>query len=54
VNLSTTNATGRANIGIFNNSTYRALGITSMGITSGSIAALGTVKALEVWVKSTN
>jgi len=54
VTLSPANNTGRVNIGIYNNSTYRATGITSMGITSGSINGLGTIKSLEVWVKSTN
>jgi len=54
ITLSTTNLIGRANIGVYNNSTYKALGITSIAIASGSAAGLGTIPALEIWVKSTN
>jgi hypothetical protein len=54
INLNTTNLIGRANIGIYNNSTYKALGITSIALASGSVAGLGTIPALEIWVKSTN
>jgi hypothetical protein len=54
VTLNTTNTIGRANIGIYNNSTYKSLGITSIAVASGSVAGLGTIPALEVWVKSTN
>jgi len=54
VTLNTTNTIGRANIGIYNNSTYKSLGITSIAVASGSVAGLGTIPALEVWVKSVN
>ena len=53
VNLNIGNP-GRATIGIYNNSTYKSLGITSIAVASGSVAGLGTIPALEVWVKSVN
>jgi hypothetical protein len=44
----------RATIGIYNQPIYQALGIASIGITTGSVASLGTQKSLEIWVKSIN
>lgn len=54
VSITTTNATGRALIGVANNSNYKANGISSMIIITGSASAFGTSKALEIWVKGTN
>jgi hypothetical protein len=44
----------RATIGTYNQTIYQALGIASIGITTGSVASLGTQKSLEIWVKSIN
>jgi hypothetical protein len=52
VSLSST--TTRATIGTYNQPIYQATGITSIGITSGSVASLGTQQSLEIWVKSIN
>ena len=52
--ISSSNAVGRINIGIYGNTTYKAIGITSMAITGGTAAGIGTIPAMEIWVKSTN
>jgi len=54
INLLTSNTVGRATIGVYNNTTYKAVGITSIAVANGTAAGLGTIPALEVWVKSIN
>ena len=52
--ISSSNAVGRMTIGIYNNTTYKATGITSMAITGGTALGIGTIPAMEIWVKSVN
>jgi hypothetical protein len=52
--VSLTSTVTRANIGIYNQSIYKATGIASIGISTGSVASLGTQASLEIWVKSNN
>ncbi len=52
VTLSTTNTTGRFIIGIANNSNYKAVGISSITITTGSVSGLGTQPSIELWTRS--
>lgn len=54
VTLNTSSTSGRATIGVYNNTNYKATNISSMSISTGSITGLGTIPALEIWVKSTN
>ncbi len=54
VNLTPSNTLGRVTIGVYNNTNFKATGITSIAVASGSVAGLGTIPALEVWVKSVN
>lgn len=54
VGILTSNNDGRINIGTYGNSSYLALGITSVGIATGSSGYLINNPTLEVWVKSTN
>jgi hypothetical protein len=54
VTIGAANTIGRVNIGIYNNSTYKATGISAITVTSGSVTSLGTQQSLELWVKSTN
>lgn len=51
VSLTTTNTTGRQVIGSLVATNNKSTGISSVLITSGTIAALGTTRSLEVWVK---
>ena len=54
VTIGTANTTGRVNIGVYNNATYKAKGVTGITVTTGSWASLGTQQSLELWVRSTN
>ena len=54
VTIGAGNTFGRVNIGVYNNSTYKATGISGITLASGSNASLGTQQSLEIWVKSTN
>lgn len=53
VTISAANTTGRTNIGIYGNTAYKALTISSITINSGTPLSLGTNQSLEIWVKST-
>lgn len=55
INVSiSTASSGRVSIGVANNSVYKAIGISSILISSGSVSGFGTNKLLEIWVKGTN
>jgi len=45
---------GRYTIGTYGNTAFKGTSIQSISIVSGSVASLGAIPALEVWVKSTN
>lgn len=49
VSISTSNSTGRAYIGAYGMTTYKATGISSILISSGSVVGLGSIPALEIW-----
>ena len=53
VTVGAANTTGRVNIGTYGTTTYKATGIGTILLSTGSVASMGTQQSLEVWVKST-
>jgi len=53
VTVGAANTTGRVNVGVYNNTTYKTTGISTIALASGTVASFGTQQSVEVWVKST-
>lgn len=54
VAITTGNIDGRATIGNYGNTAFKATGISAIAVNSGNFVGLGSIPSLEIWVRATN